>query len=99
MGKTIYENGIEARIRAMNERVDSLHDRDMYFYNMPVSELKGSAEVVVDGRTMLMLASYGYLGLLGHPRINSDAAAALYKYGSGTHGVRLLAGRSNYTWS
>ena len=92
MSEAIDGNGIEARIRAMNERVQMLHDRDMYFYNMPVSELKGSAEVVVDGRTMLMLASYGYLGLLGHPRINSDAAAALYKYGSGTHGVRLLAG-------
>ncbi|HJN42261.1 MAG TPA: aminotransferase class I/II-fold pyridoxal phosphate-dependent enzyme [Anaerolineales bacterium] len=86
------ENGIQARIRAMDERVQGLRDNDMYFYNMPVSELKGSAEVVIDGRTMLMLASYGYLGLLGHAHINAAAAEALQKYGSGTHGVRLLAG-------
>ena len=86
------ENGIQARIRAMDERVQGLRDNDMYFYNKPVSELKGSAEVVIDGRTMLMLASYGYLGLLGHARINAAAAGALQKYGSGTHGVRLLAG-------
>ena len=86
------ENGIQARIRAMDERVQGLHDNDMYFYNMPVSELKGSAEVVIGGRTMLMLASYGYLGLLGHARINAAAVEALQKYGSGTHGVRLLAG-------
>ena len=92
MSETIDVNGIDMRIRAMDERVQGLHDRDMYFYNIPVSELKGSAEVVVDGRTMLMLASYGYLGLLGHPRINDNAAAALRKYGTGTHGVRLLAG-------
>ncbi len=51
------ENGIQTRIRAMDERVQGLRDNDMYFYNMPVCDLKGSAEVVIDGRTMLMLAS------------------------------------------
>jgi glycine C-acetyltransferase len=76
----------------MHQRVQGLRDADMYFYNMPVSELKGSSEVVVSGRTMLMLASYGYLGLLGHPRINEAASDAIAKYGSGTHGVRVLAG-------
>ena len=76
----------------MHQRVQGLRDADMYFYNMPVSELKGSSEVVISGRTMLMLASYGYLGLLGHPRINKAANDAIEKYGSGTHGVRVLAG-------
>ncbi|MDP6490002.1 MAG: hypothetical protein QF576_04575, partial [Candidatus Poseidoniia archaeon] len=71
----VTDNGIQARIRAMDERVQGMRDNDMYFYNMPVSELKGSTEVVIGGRTMLMLASYGYLGLLGHERI--DAAASL----------------------
>ena len=86
------DNGIQARIRAMDERIQGLRDNDMYFYHMPVSELKGSTEVVIGGRTMLMLASYGYLGLLGHERIDAAAGVALQKYGSGTHGVRLLAG-------
>ena len=84
--------GIQSRISAMHQRVQGLRDADMYFYNMPVSELKGSSEVVISGRTMLMLASYGYLGLLGHPRINKAANDAIDKYGSGTHGVRVLAG-------
>ena len=84
--------GIQSRISDMHQRVQGLRDADMYFYNIPVSELKGSSEVVVSGRTMLMLASYGYLGLLGHPRINEAASAAIEKYGSGTHGVRVLAG-------
>ena len=39
-----------------------------------------------------MYASYGYLGLLGHPRINAAAKAAVDKFGSGTNGVRSLAG-------
>jgi glycine C-acetyltransferase len=86
------QTGIQNRIDGMHQRVQGLRDADMYFYNMPVSELKGSSEVVVSGRTMLMLASYGYLGLLGHPRINEAASDAIAKYGSGTHGVRVLAG-------
>ena len=41
---------------------------------------------------MLMFASYSYLGLIGHPKINAAAEAALAEFGTGTHGVRLLAG-------
>ena len=41
---------------------------------------------------MGMYASYSYLGLVGHPRINEAAVKAIEKYGTGTHGVRLLAG-------
>jgi glycine C-acetyltransferase len=41
---------------------------------------------------MGMFASYSYLGLVGHPRINAAAQAAVEKYGTGTHGVRMLAG-------
>jgi glycine C-acetyltransferase len=32
------------------------------------------------------------LGLIGHPRINAAAKAAIDKFGTGTNGVRLLAG-------
>jgi glycine C-acetyltransferase len=41
---------------------------------------------------MGMYASYSYLGLVGHPRINAAAKAAVEMYGTGTHGVRMLAG-------
>jgi 8-amino-7-oxononanoate synthase len=47
---------------------------------------------LVNGREMGMYASYSYLGLLGHPRINAASKAAIDKYGTGTHGVRTLAG-------
>ena len=36
--------------------------------------------------------TYSYLGLLGHPRIEEAAKAAVARYGTGTHGVRLLGG-------
>lgn len=80
------------RIRAMTERVSYLKANDLYFYNLPSTELRGGARSVVNGREMTIFASYSYLGLIGHPRINAAAKAAVDKYGTGTHGVRTLAG-------
>ncbi|MEK6574984.1 MAG: pyridoxal phosphate-dependent aminotransferase family protein [Chloroflexota bacterium] len=74
------------------DRVNAIKDAGLYFFNQPVDELRGNARAVVRGREMMMFASYSYLGLLGHPRINEAARAALDRFGTGTHGVRLLAG-------
>jgi glycine C-acetyltransferase len=41
---------------------------------------------------MGMYASYSYLGLVNHPRINEAAKQAIDKFGTGTNGVRTLAG-------
>lgn len=86
------DDAIMRRIRAMNERVHGLKENDFYFYNQPVQEIKGGARVVVNGREMGMYASYSYLGLIGHPRINKAAQEAIERFGTGTHGVRTLAG-------
>jgi 8-amino-7-oxononanoate synthase len=86
------DDTISKRIKAMNDRVLSIKRDDMYFYNQPISELCGGARVIINGREMGMYASYSYLGLVGHPRINSAARDAIDKYGTGTHGVRTLAG-------
>jgi 8-amino-7-oxononanoate synthase len=83
---------IYQRIQAMNKRAGDLKAADLYFYNQPVSELHGGARVLVNGREMGMYASYSYLGLIGHPRINAAAKAAVDQFGTGTHGVRTLAG-------
>lgn len=86
------DDTVTRRIRAMGNRVDMLRENDLYFYNMPINELRGGARVMVNGREMGMFASYSYLGLIGHPRINAAAKSAVDKYGTGTHGVRTLAG-------
>ncbi len=83
---------IARRVAAMRERFEDLKEKDLYFYNQPISELRGGASVIVNGREMGMYASYSYLGLVGHPRINQAAQDAVAKYGTGTHGVRSLAG-------
>ena len=85
-------DAIAERILAMNERVRMIRQADLYFYNQPISELHGGAHVLVNGREMGMYASYSYLGLIGHPRINKAAREAVDQYGTGSHGVRSLAG-------
>lgn len=86
------DDAIARRVQAMVERVTGLQDQQLYFYNQPVQELRGGARAIVNGREMGMYASYSYLGLIGHPRINKAAREAVDRYGTGTHGVRTLAG-------
>ncbi len=85
-------DAIAKRMEFMLTRVQTLKEHDLYFYNQPVSEMRGGGRVLVHGREMGMYASYSYLGLIGHPRINKAAIDAVERYGTGTHGVRTLAG-------
>ena len=84
-------NPIQRRIEEMNRRVAGLRENGLYFYLQPISELDG-AWVTVNGRRMLLFAGYSYLDLLGHPKIDAAAQEALARYGTGTQGVRILAG-------
>src|SRR5450756_113260 len=82
---------IQEKLAVFAERKRQLVDAGLYFYLRTVDQLDG-AHVWTGGKRMLMLASYSYLGLIGHPKINAAARQALEKYGTGTHGVRILAG-------
>ncbi len=82
---------IGERIAALNDRVRNLVANDLYYYQIPSSALDGPW-VTVNGRRMLMMASYSYLGLIGHPDIARAACDAIDRFGTGTHGVRMLAG-------
>ncbi len=84
-------NAIQKRIDAMNQRIAGMQEGGEYFYLQPLEKLEG-AWVTTGGRRMLNFASYSYLDLLGHPKIGAAAQKALADYGTGTHGVRLLAG-------
>ena len=86
------DDAVTRRIKAMTDRVSKLKENDLYFYNLPVEEMLSDSKVRVRGRVMGMYASYSYLGLVGHPRINAAAKAAVDKFGTGTNGVRTLAG-------
>ncbi|MBP89962.1 MAG: hypothetical protein CMJ64_25180 [Planctomycetaceae bacterium] len=77
--------------RRLNRRVTQLKEDDLYFFEPVISE-HDDAWVVAEGKRMLMLGSYEYLGLLGHSHLKETAIAAIEKFGTGHHGVRLLAG-------
>ncbi|WP_423129225.1 aminotransferase class I/II-fold pyridoxal phosphate-dependent enzyme [Gaoshiqia sp. Z1-71] len=67
-------------------------EQGLYFYLEAIEELRGGRVLVKDRGEMIMLSSYSYLGLLGHPTIEAAAVQAVQRYGTGAHGVRLLAG-------
>lgn len=73
--------------------IEHYKDVGLYFYLEATQEILPNGRVVVENHgEMIMLGSYSYLGLIGHPEINAAAKAAVDHYGTGTHGVRLLAG-------
>lgn len=88
------EDPVGRRIREIDQRVAGLQEHDQYTYLQPVTAVDG-AHVTIGGRQLLLASSYSYLGLLGHPAIQAAAQAALEHYGTGTHGVRLLAGNTD----
>lgn len=88
-------DGITARIDMYRERRDAMKAANRYFYLQPTTGPVNHTAQMADGREMVMLASYSYLGLIGHPRIDAAAIAAVEKYGSGAGGVRLLTGTSD----
>ncbi|HEV2915485.1 MAG TPA: pyridoxal phosphate-dependent aminotransferase family protein [Pyrinomonadaceae bacterium] len=71
--------------------MESVSKRQLYSYQQPLKG-RSNARVRINGRTMLMMSAYDYLGLLGHPLIEGAAEEALRLYGTGTGGVRLLTG-------
>jgi 8-amino-7-oxononanoate synthase len=73
--------------------VREMRASDYYFYQKESQSFGPDCRVTVpEHGKMLMLGSYSYLGLNGHPRINEAARQAICRHGTGTHGVRLLAG-------
>ena len=86
------DDALTRRVRAFTDRVARLKANDLHYFNMPVSDILPGMKVRVNGRVMGMYASYSYLGLVGHPRINEAAIKAVEKFGTGTNGVRMLAG-------
>lgn len=84
-------NPIADKIAKLKARIEWGREMGFYFYLQPVKDIDG-ARILARGREMLLFASYSYLGLIGHPKIDAAAKAAIDGYGTGTHGVRILAG-------
>jgi 8-amino-7-oxononanoate synthase len=84
-------NLIDSRGRRIFEMTERACEADVYPYQLPL-EGRSGAWVQAEGRQMLMLSSYDYLGLIGDRRVDEAAIEAIHKYGTGTGGVRMLTG-------
>jgi 8-amino-7-oxononanoate synthase len=77
--------------RRLNRKVNTAKEQGHYLFEPEISS-HADAWVECEGQRMLMLASYEYLGLLGHEKLNQAARNAIGEYGTGHHGSRLLTG-------
>jgi len=91
----IVRDGMDARIEAFVARRAAMEEADRYFYLQPTAGPTNHRVTMADGRDMVMLASYSYLGLIGHPDIDRAAIEAIETYGTGAGGVRLLTGTTD----
>jgi glycine C-acetyltransferase len=85
---------VDARARRVFELMGRACDAGVYPYQLPL-EGRSGPWVRAEGRDMLMLSSYDYLGLIGDSRVDDAAIAAIRKYGTGTGGVRMLTGTAD----
>ncbi len=84
-------NLIDARGRRVFDMTRRACEAGIYPFQLAL-EAKSGPWIQAEGRRMLMLSSYDYLGLIGDPRVDDAAVEAVRKYGTGTGGVRMLTG-------
>jgi len=77
--------------RAWLDLVERTEAADLYTFQQPLDGRAGP-RVRTEGREMLLLSSYDYLGLVGHPGIEAAAVRAIATHGTGSGGVRMLTG-------
>ncbi|MBK5211869.1 MAG: aminotransferase class I/II-fold pyridoxal phosphate-dependent enzyme [Coriobacteriia bacterium] len=90
-----YNDGIDSTLSDFTDRYSAMRDSNRYFYLQPTVGKTNHRVAMKDGSEMVMLASYSYLGLIGHPAIEAAAKAAIDEYGTGAGGVRLLTGTTD----
>jgi 8-amino-7-oxononanoate synthase len=85
------EHLLDGRARRVFDLMGRACEVGVYPYQLAL-EGRSGPWVKAEGRELLMLSSYDYLGLIGDPRIDEAAIEAVRKYGTGTGGVRMLTG-------
>jgi 8-amino-7-oxononanoate synthase len=82
---------VDGRARRVFDLMGRACDAGVYPYQLAL-EGRSGPWVTAEGRKLLMLSSYDYLGLIGDARIDEAAIEAVRRYGTGTGGVRMLTG-------
>ncbi len=83
---------------ARDRTAQTLKARGLYFYDTPFSHIDGNSGTLPDEagdeRRMIMLSSFSYLGLIGHPEVDQASIDTIRDFGTGAHGGRLLTGNT-----
>lgn len=79
------------RAQASLQTVQIADKNHLYYFQQALGS-KSTPQAQIGDNTFHMLSSYDYLGLIGHPKIETAAINAIKSFGSGTGGVRLLTG-------
>jgi 8-amino-7-oxononanoate synthase len=85
---------LDSRARRVFDMMGRACDAGVYPYQLPL-EGRSGPWVQAEGRRLMMLSSYDYLGLIGDPRVEEAAVQAVRKYGTSTGGVRMLTGTAD----
>ena len=67
-----------------------------YVWEQPIEAHLPNSHVICDGRDMLMLGGYSYLGLLTNQQVKNKFCEVASKLGTGSCGVSALSGTSIY---
>ena len=86
--KDAQADAMTRKITAFLDRCNAAKAEDHYFYLRTISGPTAN-RVVVDGREMVMLGSYSYLGLISHPRITEAAKLIGYDASNMGHETRM----------
>lgn len=93
MNDSVAWRHITPKVEAINHRIRELEWEPARRNNfVAYTPEVGTPYVHLDGERFLMMSGYGYVGLNGDPRVLEAAKAAVDTYGTGTPGVRALAG-------
>jgi glycine C-acetyltransferase len=75
----------------LDVELSKLKEAKTFKYEVPLESQQGGT-VLVDDRSVVMLASNNYLGLANHPRVKEAARQALDRWGYGMASVRFICG-------
>jgi len=78
-------------VRVLDAELAALEDAGLRRRLRPLASAS-DAEVVLDGRRVLLLSSNNYLGLATHPAVKAAACAAIERWGCGAGASRLISG-------
>src|SRR5438046_1846204 len=81
----------DRRVRVLDAELAALEAAGLRRRLRPLASAS-DAEVVLDGRRVLLLSSNNYLGLATHPAVKAAACAAIERWGCGAGASRLISG-------